>query len=48
MVIIGDEGVTPFHDREIVFDGIEWLRQVLIEQQHNQFCFVQELGERFR
>ena len=47
MVIIGDERVVPFHDREIVLYGIEWLRQLLAKQQNKQFCFVKELGECF-
>jgi len=48
LVIIGDEGVVPFHDREIVLYGIEWLRQLLAQQPSPQFCFVRDLGENFQ
>lgn len=45
MVIIGDEQVLPFHDRDIVFNGVEWLRQLIANQEGKRFCFVRELGE---
>jgi hypothetical protein len=48
LVIIGDEDVIPFHDREIVLYGTEWLRQLLAQQPDPQFCFVRDLGENFQ
>jgi len=47
LVIVGDEYTVPFHDREIVLYGVEWLRQLLAKQQDKQFCFVKELDESF-
>ena len=46
MVIIGDEQVVPFHDRDIVLNGVVWLRQLIANQEGKRFCFVKELGER--
>lgn len=46
MVIIGDEQVVLFHDRDIVLNGVVWLRQLIDNQPGQQFCFVRELGER--
>ncbi len=45
LVILGNEHVIPFHDREIVLNGLEWLKQLLVDQQDNQCCLVKELGE---
>lgn len=47
LVIIGDERVAPFHDREIVLNGVEWLRRRLTSLKEKQFWFVKELGECF-
>ena len=47
ITIIGDENVLPFHDRDIVFNGIEWLRRLIEKQKDRQFCFIKELGENF-
>ncbi len=45
IVIIGDERVIPFHDREIILYGIEWFQRLLAREQGKQLCFVKELGE---
>ena len=45
MVILGDEQVLPFHDREIVLYGVDWLHQMLEENGSKRFRFVRELGE---
>ena len=45
MAIVGDEQVLPFHDREIVLNGVDWLQQRLEANRDKQLCFVRELGE---
>ncbi len=45
LVIIGDEGVLAFHDREIVLGGVGWLKELLTKYQHRQFSFVKDLGK---
>jgi peptidoglycan/xylan/chitin deacetylase (PgdA/CDA1 family) len=42
--IIGNENVLPFHDREIVLEGADWLRARLAEHQGRRFCFVRDLA----
>jgi len=37
--------VLPFHDREIVLNGVDWLHQMLEENRGKRFCFVRELGK---
>lgn len=46
IVIIGDEQVLPFHDRDVVLGGVEWLRKLIANQGDKRFCFVRELGKR--
>ncbi len=46
MIIVGDDQVLPFHDRDIVLRSIEWLKQLIANQEDRRFCFVRELGER--
>jgi hypothetical protein len=45
--VIGDKNVIPFHDREMVLEGIEWFERLLSEHSDEEHCFVRELGERF-
>ena len=45
LTIVGNEQVLAFHDREIVLDGIGWLRARLDEQHERTFCFVRDLAE---
>lgn len=42
--VVGNESVLPFHDRELVLDGVDWLR-VRLEglPADTQFCFVRDL-----
>jgi hypothetical protein len=47
VVIIGDEDVVPFHDRDIVLNGVGWLRRLIDNQGDRRFCFIRELGESF-
>ena len=50
MVVVGNKYVLPFHDRDIVYGGIEWLRRRVMENGDAAFCFVSELeqhGNRF-
>jgi peptidoglycan/xylan/chitin deacetylase (PgdA/CDA1 family) len=46
MAIVGDERVLPLHDRDIVLNGVERLRQLIADQKGKRFCFVRELGKR--
>lgn len=43
VAIVGDENVLPFHDREIVLEGVEWLEDVLERHRDRELCFVSEL-----
>ncbi len=45
MVVVGDEGVFPFHDRDIVYGGTEWLHRCLLENADASFCFVSDLEQ---
>jgi len=50
MEIVGNKDVLPFHDRDIVYGGIDWLRRQIMENSNASFCFVSELeqhGNRF-
>ena len=50
MVVVGNKDVLPFHDRDIVYGGIEWLRRRVMANSDASFCFVSELeqhGNRF-
>ena len=42
--VIGNEGVEPFHDRDLVLHGLSWLARQLETHQGRRFCFVKELG----
>ncbi len=41
--IIGNEGVLPFHDREIVLEGTRWLERQMEALSGRRFCFVRDL-----
>ena len=42
--IIGNENVIAFHDREIVLEGVKWLKEKFSTVLDNKkFCFVKEL-----
>ncbi len=45
IVVVGDEDVLPFHDRDIVYGGTEWLRRRLIANRDASFCFVSDLEQ---
>ena len=45
VAIIGDEQVLAFHDRDIVFKGVEWLRRLIVDQEGKRFSLVRELGK---
>jgi len=44
MVVIGDERVIPFHDRDLVVNGPEWLGHLLVSQSGKRLCFVRDLA----
>ncbi len=41
--ILGDEQVVAFHDRELVVNGVNWLRNLLEKNRDTNYCFVKEL-----
>lgn len=41
--ILGEENVTSFHDRELVLNGVGWLRKLLSDQPGMNYCFVKDL-----
>jgi len=43
--IVGNRDVLAFHDREIVLEGVGWLRARLAEHRGRRFCFVRDLAE---
>ena len=44
-VVLGEDQVFPFHDRDIVMHGTQWLQRRLEEHSRDSFCFVRDLGE---
>lgn len=46
IVVVGDEGILAFHDRDIVLNGVVWLRDCLRRNHDAEFCFVRDVGER--
>lgn len=47
VAVLGDDEVLPFHDRDIVLNGVDWLKRILEEQAHKRFCFVRDLGKEY-
>ena len=43
MRILGEENVFAFHDRELILEGTDYLRNFLLKQPDTQYCFVKEL-----
>jgi peptidoglycan/xylan/chitin deacetylase (PgdA/CDA1 family) len=43
---VGDGDVVPFHDRDLVLHGLEWLEQRIDREGDVRFCFVRDLAER--
>lgn len=46
MTILGNEDVVPMHDRDLVMNGVEWLRRLLAQEPGRTFCSVAELARR--
>jgi hypothetical protein len=46
-VVLGNQNVIAFHDRDIVLNGREWLQSLLDSNKGKRFCFVRELAEEF-
>lgn len=44
--IIGNQRVLPFHDRDLVLNGVIWLEQLLRQYPNTTFCFVKDLEHR--
>jgi len=44
LAVIGDEHVTPLHDRDIVLQGVRWFERLLESVAGKRLCFVRELG----
>jgi len=45
MCVVGSDHVLAFHDREIVVEGVGWLRTLLEQHQGSEFCLVRDLAE---
>ena len=45
LMIIGDEHITSFHDRDIVVNGMDWFRRLLMEHQGKPYAFVSETAK---
>jgi peptidoglycan/xylan/chitin deacetylase (PgdA/CDA1 family) len=44
VVVLGNENVVPFHDRDLVLHGVDWLRALIHRQQGARCCSVAELA----
>ncbi|MFH1023628.1 MAG: polysaccharide deacetylase family protein [Planctomycetota bacterium] len=47
MTIVGNEGIVPFHDRDIVMNGTQLLERKIRELTGREFVFVREAGRRY-
>lgn len=45
LTLIGNEDVVPFHDRDLVLDGVGWLRALIDRQGGVRCCTIAELAE---
>jgi hypothetical protein len=45
ILIIGNDHVIPFHDRDVVYNGARWLQSLIESNKKENFCLVRELGE---
>jgi peptidoglycan/xylan/chitin deacetylase (PgdA/CDA1 family) len=43
LVVLGNEGVMPFHDRDLVLNGVGWLRALIDRQAGAQCCTIADL-----
>ncbi|MBN1457809.1 MAG: polysaccharide deacetylase family protein [Sedimentisphaerales bacterium] len=41
--ILSNEKIKAFHDRELVLEGVNWLRKLLSEQPNTKYCFVKDI-----
>jgi peptidoglycan/xylan/chitin deacetylase (PgdA/CDA1 family) len=44
LAVIGNENVVAFHDREIVLEGLNWLKLTLESHREHSFRFVRDLA----
>ena len=44
LTVIGNQNVFPFHDRDLVLGGIQWLRKVLEDNKDKQFGFIRDVA----
>jgi peptidoglycan/xylan/chitin deacetylase (PgdA/CDA1 family) len=42
--VLGNEHVVPFHDRDLVLNGVDWLRSLIASGQGARYCSVGDLG----
>lgn len=45
LTVVDAERVLAFHDREIVLEGVSWLRARLESHRGQSFCFVRDLAD---
>lgn len=48
IIIVGNDNVIDFHDREIALNGSRWLDKAVGDLEGSQFLFVRELIEKYR
>ncbi len=46
LVIAGNVGIVPFHDRDIVYGGLGWLGDLLTKYRGRPCCFVRDVAAR--
>jgi hypothetical protein len=44
LIVLGNEDVVPFHDRDLVLNGVGWLRSLIARQDNTRCCSVADLG----
>lgn len=45
LTVLGNESVVPFHDRDLVMNGVGWLQSLIDEQGDARCCAVADLME---
>ena len=44
VVVLGNKGVVPFHDRDLVLNGVGWLRALLDRETAVRYCSIADLA----
>jgi peptidoglycan/xylan/chitin deacetylase (PgdA/CDA1 family) len=43
MTIVGNDAIVPFHDRDVVMNGVGWLERLLARDRDTRFCSIAQL-----